>query len=226
MAADSARVPLLNPLRNADGVEVDPAANAALPTTSLQRRKYKTIITTTLALLRERGFDQLKMQDVSSASGIALATIYRYFGSRDCLIYEATYSWGIEIWLAIAESNSFIGPAARLVGITGPFLEEYRKEPQLANAWARANLSADPEVARRVKIRRPEMMRIMASIVGDADQDLVSDLFLIIEQVTATSWARWMLNQQSYEDIARNAQRASLLVLAAHGVIELPGREG
>src|SRR3954452_22162933 len=93
-----------------DGAEWAPTEtlNLSLPTPR-QRMRQEAVLTATLELLHEFGFDGAKIQDIAGRSGVALATIYRYFGSRDCLIYEATLRWTSQIVmnardLAIEES--------------------------------------------------------------------------------------------------------------------------
>ncbi len=67
------------------------ASLADMTTRQLVRRA--TIIEAVIDLIAEVGADAVQMRDVSKRSGVALATVYRYFNSKDYLLAAALEDW-------------------------------------------------------------------------------------------------------------------------------------
>ncbi|ALJ21197.1 TetR/AcrR family transcriptional regulator [Microbacterium sp. No. 7] len=62
------------------------SAIPATPSTPAQRERWRRIVDETLGLLREGGKDAVQMKELSVRSGVALATLYRYFPSKQHLL--------------------------------------------------------------------------------------------------------------------------------------------
>ena len=45
-------------------------------------------------LAEQGGFEAVRLRDVASHAGVALGTLYRYFGSKDHLMASALLAWG------------------------------------------------------------------------------------------------------------------------------------
>jgi AcrR family transcriptional regulator len=61
--------------------------------TTRQLVRRATIIEAVIDLIAEVGADAVQMRDVSKRSGVALATVYRYFNSKDYLLAAALEDW-------------------------------------------------------------------------------------------------------------------------------------
>lgn len=53
------------------------------------RMKRNKIILVAAELFLEKGIDSVKMTDIADASGIGVASLYRYFGTRTNIVIEA-----------------------------------------------------------------------------------------------------------------------------------------
>jgi AcrR family transcriptional regulator len=74
------------------------AAVPAIPSTPAQRRRYERILEVATAVLAAGGEDALQMKDVPQQANVSLATLYRYFPSKEHLLlaialdrYEKAY---------------------------------------------------------------------------------------------------------------------------------------
>lgn len=68
----------------------------------VNRRTAQTrldIVRAATALFRERGFDDTPMTDVAEAAGVSRRTLYRYFPTKEDIVFESPREW-----LAIFES--------------------------------------------------------------------------------------------------------------------------
>lgn len=90
--------------------------------------------------VREQGFSGLTVQSLAQASGVAVGTVYRYFGNKDELVCEVfRNATGREV-AALAEALEVEGSVAeRLQHGCRRFAERALKAPQLA--WS---LIAEP----------------------------------------------------------------------------------
>jgi TetR/AcrR family transcriptional regulator, cholesterol catabolism regulator len=75
---------------------VERAESAVLPLadmTSRQLIRRATIIEAVIDLIADVGAEAVQMRDVAQRSGVALATVYRYFSSKDHLLAAALEDW-------------------------------------------------------------------------------------------------------------------------------------
>ncbi len=61
--------------------------------TSRQLIRRAAVIEAVIDLIAEVGADAVQMRDVAKRSGVALATVYRYFNSKDYLLASALEEW-------------------------------------------------------------------------------------------------------------------------------------
>lgn len=65
---------------------------ASMPAYQIERRGG--IVKAAQELLQERDPDEIHVRDVAARAGVALGTVYRYFGSKDLLYAVALREWG------------------------------------------------------------------------------------------------------------------------------------
>ncbi|MCF8469346.1 MAG: TetR/AcrR family transcriptional regulator [Parvibaculum sp.] len=108
------------------------------------RRKRETrirgFLQTAMGIIAERGVDGLTLQDVTSAHGISVGAIYRYFPSKDALIAElqrrivhalsdaiAVCRDGADAWAATAGLDARTHALLR-IAVAGPFYASYARD--------------------------------------------------------------------------------------------------
>src|SRR5262245_34278010 len=101
------------PARPQDRISMAPAASsaaerrtkAAAPKalSSEVRERRVRIIEAVLELAAEGGYEAVQLREISARSGVALRTIYKYFGSREALLGEAMLQWQEQL---VAEANA------------------------------------------------------------------------------------------------------------------------
>ena len=79
-------------------------ATAAAILTAEQRDRRRRVIDAAFELGAERGYDAVQMRDVSATANVSLATIYRYFSSKDHLLAAAMTEWTTELQERVAQS--------------------------------------------------------------------------------------------------------------------------
>jgi AcrR family transcriptional regulator len=137
-----------------------PDAAAGAPFGSTEER----ILRATLRLLGRRGVKRLGMQEVSEAAGVARATLYRYFPSKDHLMDavaifdERTFAEGLAASLAVVED-----PSDRIRTFVAFAFDYIRTHP------ARALFETEPEfVLGYLLAHLPKLQVAFLAQLGDA----------------------------------------------------------
>lgn len=58
-----------------------------------QRARRDRIVDAAVEIMKQVGYEQIQMRDVTARAGVALGTTYRYFPSKDQLLSEALVRW-------------------------------------------------------------------------------------------------------------------------------------
>lgn len=117
--------------------------------------------------LREAGYQALSVRAVAARSGVAPATAYNYFSSKEHLVAEV-------FWRRISQQDERPldrrrSPATRAAEVLADFALVVANETELAAACTVAILADDPEVHElRVKIGRLLHARLVAALDGAA----------------------------------------------------------
>jgi AcrR family transcriptional regulator len=81
------------------------------PQESLKSRRFEAAVSVSAKLFLEKGIDTVKMTDIANETGIGVATLYRYFGTKTRITIAAmTYLWNDmnKMFSGIFESEVFL----------------------------------------------------------------------------------------------------------------------
>jgi len=132
-----------------------------------QAERVGALVDATVAELRAHGYEGLTVRNAARRAGVAPATAYTYFGSKDHLIAEVFWR---RLDGATAEPATGRTPLARVTATLRELALTIAEEPELAAASTTALLAADPDV-RRLRNRVGTLMdgRLAAALGDDAD---------------------------------------------------------
>jgi AcrR family transcriptional regulator len=117
-----------------------------IPTTLTdeQAGRRDLVVQAATALAEEGGYDAVVMKAVADHSGVALATIYRWFASKDHLLTEVLLVWGAELSESLTEDPPRDGDASdRVAAALGRVIDVAGSRPLLASAIVEAVLSVE-----------------------------------------------------------------------------------
>ncbi|MCB0987038.1 MAG: helix-turn-helix transcriptional regulator [Acidimicrobiales bacterium] len=148
-----------------------------------QARTVGLLLEAALSELTEVGYDALTVRGVARRAGVAPATAYTYFGSKEHLVAEVF--WRRYARDASPEDTARHGtvttpgtPASRAASVLGEFAM-VADEPELAAACTVALLANDPEVRDlRLQIGTETRRRLVEALGDDADPLAVQTLLL------------------------------------------------
>lgn len=158
-------------------------------------------------VLREEGFAGLTVRNVAARAGVAPATAYTYFSSKEHLVAEV-------FWRRLAASPepeaATTDRVARVVAVLRNVALMMADEPELAGAVTSALLGRDPDVEHlRARIGLDIRARLATALGPDADPDEIEAL----EMLYAGALVRAGMGYETYEKIADRLETSAALLL-------------
>ena len=148
----------------------------------LSTRQAHTVHGLTVAAveeLRERGYEALTVRNVARRAGVAPATAYTYFTSKEHLVTEVF--WRRLESLPETNVSRRRSTATRVTATLSEFALLVADEPDLASACSAAMLSSDPDVEHlRDRIGAEMRRRLVAALGDDHDPAVLRSLELLI----------------------------------------------
>jgi TetR/AcrR family transcriptional regulator, cholesterol catabolism regulator len=152
--------------------------------TSRQLIRRAKIIEAVIDLIAEVGAEAVQMRDVAQRSGVALATVYRYFSSKDHLLAAALEDWQKRLTRRILASRD---PNAReqdpLRGVLD-YLERaqraFHRNPAMTTLMFQTATSADPEAKATIdQMNRTNTEMFNRLLGGVAPEDIPNITFCL-----------------------------------------------
>jgi AcrR family transcriptional regulator len=144
-----------------------------------QADRVGALVEATVAELRAHGYDGLTVRNAARRAGVAPATAYTYFGSKDHLVAEVF--WRRLEALPPTTVDGRRTPLARVSAALRDLALAIAAEPALAAASTTAVLANDPDVHRlRNRIGAALNSRIATALGDDADPAVLRALNLAL----------------------------------------------
>ena len=172
-----------------------------------QRQKRRQILDATLHLLESRHPAEVSVRDVAVASGIALATIYRFFRSKDHLLASAMLHWEGRLaeWDGPVEAEN---AEDRLISVVRRGTRAYLGKPHMLALMIMVATTRDPYA---LEIGAELRLQIRSILLRQLEEFGESDAVLLTEIVQAT-WLdmliHWYAGRRSMTDGLDQIERA------------------
>jgi AcrR family transcriptional regulator len=181
------------------------------PRRVLSARQAKTVddlAEAALAELRQQGYDQLTVRNVARRAGVAPATAYTYFASKEHLVTEVF--WRRLSALPPVRVDRRRSPADRVTAALADVMQLAADEPELMSACTIAMMADDADVGHlRDRIGLVLHERFVTALGPSADDKVVTALDFALAGALVRAGTRHL----AYSDIpARMAEVAALLL--------------
>ena len=180
-------------------VRLDEAATVTAPARQLSRSqtiRRQKIINVALSMLETRSFDQLQMRDISQRANLALATVYRYFPSKELLLARVFEQWCEGYWTRLARAADGRANIDRLIDLASRSVEAYESQPNVFVMISALQLSNDPAVAavmEDIRARADEFFLAALEGLDPNDAAGIVDVVFAVMGAKLTDWARGRL---------------------------------
>ena len=115
--------------------------------TSGQLARRAKIIEAVIELIADVGADAVQMRDVAQRSGVALATVYRYFSSKEHLLAAALEDWQKRLTRRVLAAGGAAeqGPVPGVLDYLNRAQRAFHRNPRMTALMLQAMTSTDPE---------------------------------------------------------------------------------
>jgi AcrR family transcriptional regulator len=189
-----------------------PTAAAAAPArrglAGRQADRVDALVDATIAELRSTGYEGLTVRNVARRAGVAAATAYTYFGSKDHLVAEVFWRRLSALPEPVVDGRR--SAATRVSAALRDLALHIAAEPELAAASTTAILAADPDVQRlRGRIGVAFTQRLQSALGADHDPAVVRALNLAL----AGALLQAGMGYFSYTELADRMDEVARLVV-------------
>lgn len=172
--------------------------------------RVDALVDATVAELRAHGYDGLTVRNAARRAGVAAATAYSYFGSKDHLVAEVF--WRRLAALPPPPLDRRRSSAARVSAALRELALAIASEPELAAASTTAVLATDADVQRlRNRIGALFNERLATALGDDADAAVLRALNLAF----AGALLQAGMGYFSYTELADRMDEVAAVVLGA-----------
>lgn len=180
---------------------------------ALQRRQR--IVESAIELGTEGGYESVHMRLVAERAGVALATVYRYFESKDHLLSAAVSEWTAQLQSQLARRPARGDtPVERLVDVLRRASRGLERRPQFASALIRALQSPDHGAAVASTDVRLQIRDMTLPILAGLPQNDAEGIVAVINHVWNSTIIGWANGHTPISAIGDELENAARLLLA------------
>ena len=206
MTQDTARGTVASPPETAE------SPGGRLSTRQAARRQR--LLDSALTLLEERDYERISVREVAEAAGVALATLYHYFPSKDHLFAEALVQWASTMGPDITRRPPNGATAAqRLEGTLLRAARAFERRPQLARLLTRFETSDEPYAHEALSRLDATTSDVYLDLLSDLPRDEALRVVRVLDAVFDSSLRAWSSGRASAADMRRAISDAVALVL-------------
>jgi TetR/AcrR family transcriptional regulator, cholesterol catabolism regulator len=179
-----------------------------------QLERRQRIVQAAFELGADGGYDAVQMRDVAATANVALATIYRYFSSKDHLLAAAMTEWTSRLQGRVTQAPpKGDTPADQLVDVLHRACRSMQRQPKLSIALVRALSSSDAGVTEG----GAEVRRLIASMAGpiltDFDADVRDDILATLGHVWYSTLAAWANGRREFDWVMTELERSARVLV-------------
>ena len=185
------------------------------PLTPKAMVRRQRIVEAAIDLGTEGGYEAVHMRVVAERAGVALATVYRYFESKDHLLSAAVSEWTSQLQTQLDRSPARGDtPVLQLVDVLRRASRGLERRPQFAAALIRALHSPDPSVAAAAADVRHQIRAMTTPILRGLPAEDVEGIVSVLGHVWNSAIMSWANGRVPISSIGDELENAARLLLA------------
>jgi AcrR family transcriptional regulator len=185
------------------------------PLTAKAVIRRQRIVEAAIDLGTEGGYEAVHMRVVAERAGVALATVYRYFESKDHLLSAAVSEWTSQLQKALTRYPARgETPVEQLVDVLRRASRALERRPQFAAALIRALHSPDAGVGVAAADVRHQISAISTPILRHLPPADAEGIVAVIGHVWNSAIMGWANGRAPISSIGDELENAARLLLA------------
>ena len=175
-------------------------------------RRRDRILEAAVEMMTTVDYADIAVKEVASRSGVALATLYRYFGSKDQLMAAALLSWSAGFG-AFSTRTTDAPTLDKVKAVFGRAAKAFQRAPTVYGALMHLQASPDPTVAAAFGTFTGRQMDAFAASVSALRDDTRDDVLRVMIAVLSEALRGQQLGTLSHGEVRRRIDRAAELLL-------------
>ncbi|SEF93239.1 DNA-binding transcriptional regulator, AcrR family [Thermomonospora echinospora] len=178
-----------------------------------QQARRARLIDAARELALQGGYAAVTMHDVADRAGVARATVYRYFATKDHLLTEVAVTWAHVVTDGTAALAVGDTPAERLTGLLVRIVEVAAADRTLTSAVIQAVTSDDPSVEDARTALFLLVRDRLAAVIGEPVPDL-ADIEIVLGHVLLAALVSLTSLGRPLEEVRQMVTTAGRLIMA------------
>ena len=182
-----------------------------------QLDRRRRLIDAAFELGAEGGYEAVQMREISVTANVALATIYRYFSSKDDLLAAAMTEWTARLRNRVQQSPPRGATAAdQMVDVLHRACKAMERQPKLSEALVRALSSADAGVQESGADVQRQIASMGDAILVDFPPELRADILAAISHVWYSTLVSWANGRRDFASVMTELERAARVLITPY----------
>lgn len=182
-----------------------------------QQDRRRRLIDAAFELGAEGGYEAVQMREISVTANVALATIYRYFSSKDDLLAAAMTEWTVRLRNRVQQSPPRGETAAdQMVDVLHRACKAMERQPKLSEALVRALSSADVGVQESGADVQRQIASMGDAILVDFPPELRADILAAISHVWYSTLVSWANGRRDFASVMTELERAARVLITPY----------
>ena len=190
-------------------VRPDPAS---LPPGQQERRER--IVQAAISLLERGEYDAIQMRDVAREADVALATIYRYFSSKEHLYAAALVAWAADYPTRARPATDRVSSEAQLRALMRRAVRAFEHYPQMMRVEIVLESSTDPNARALFDEFAGNNRGALMDALSTVNADTAAAIVETVNSVFVTRLRSWALGRATIRDVERSVQRTLDLIFS------------
>jgi AcrR family transcriptional regulator len=179
-----------------------------------QQDRRRRLIDAAFELGAEGGYDAVQMRDVAVTANVALATIYRYFSSKDHLLAAAMTEWTGRLKARVAQSPPRGTTAAeQMSDVLHRACKAMERQPKLTVALVRSLSSPDPGVVASGEAMEQQIAAMGNDILDHLDPQVRADILSVLGHVWYSALISWANGRRDFPTVVDELDRACRVLI-------------
>lgn len=184
--------------------------------TASQRARRARIVGAALDLLKEREYDRIQIRDVAEAADVALATLYRYFRSKEQLFAHVILEWSLSFETSVRRRQAAgSSDAERLTLTLRRAVDAFERYPNFFRLVTVLEGVRDPDVADPFQEYRDRFTASLADTLVDVHDDDAPVVSILALSLLSTLLRGWALGRTPIDAVHDQLDKTVALIFSA-----------
>lgn len=178
-----------------------------------QMARREAILSATIDLLSEREHGQIHMREIADRAGVALATLYRYFVSKELLYANVIVAWGKAFGpMTKVQASTVKCDTDRIKQAFRRTIKAYERGPNFYRLIAALEVTEDAEARRVFQAFSARYRELLRSVLVDTEPDDAAMVTQMLLSTLGEALRKWSVGEWEVRQVYQYIDKAADLI--------------